>query len=185
MPSRRHARRHEAQSAPMPIRRRFRTRRVLASVAALAITSGLGLVGASASPAAAAPAVAITSSSRAQLAEAQLLWQINATRARRGLAPLASHPVLADQTQAWSTWMAAHGSLFHHPDLASMAWLAQPSGWSAVAENLGYGTDGLRLHDQFMASRTHAANVLGNFRSVGVGAVESGGRVWVTVRFLR
>jgi len=165
-------------------RPRARTRRPLAALAALATAATLTVVGPSAAPAAAAP-VAITTSARAQLAESQILWQINADRARAGLPALAVNPTLMDQTEAWSRWMAAHGHLFHHPDLAAMASQAQPWGWSAVAENVGVGADGLRLHAQFMSSRSHAANVYGNFASVGVGTVESGGRIWVTVRFLR
>lgn len=173
----------QTQRTPVPLGRGLRTRRVLASALALVVGVGSLVAGPAATPAAAAPVVAVTPLS--QQAEAQILWMINADRARAGLPPLVAHGALLSQTDGWSTWMAAHGYLFHHPDLRTMATLAQPSGWSAVAENVGAGSNGMRLHDQFMASRSHASNVYGNFRSVGVGAVESGGRVWVTVRFLR
>lgn len=159
-----------------------RLRRACAAVAAAA-TLVLAVAGPGATAAGAAPTIAVTGSS--QLAEAQLLWQINADRARAGLPALAPQSVLLTQTDAWSTWMAAHGHLFHHPDLGAMATQAQPWGWSAVAENIGAGSDGLSLHQRFMSSAGHARNVYGDFRSVGIGAVESGGRIWVTVRFLR
>ncbi|MFP5320959.1 MAG: CAP domain-containing protein [Acidimicrobiia bacterium] len=161
---------------------RTRLRRACAAIAAAA-TLTLTVAGPGAGTASAAPTIAVSRAS--QLAEAQLLWQINADRARAGLPALAAQPVLLTQTDAWSTWMAAHGYLFHHPDLGAMATQAQPWGWSSVAENVGAGTDGLSLHQRFMSSPGHARNVYGSFRSVGVGAVESGGRIWVTVRFLR
>lgn len=165
-------------------RARPRPRRALALLAAFAAAATLTVTGPAAGTAAAAP-VTISVTNASQLAEAQLLWLINADRARAGLAPLSAHGVLEQQTDAWSTWMAAHGHLFHHPDLAAMATQAQPSGWSAIAENVGAGTDGISLHHRFMSSPTHARNVLGDYRSIGVGAVESGGRIWVTIRFLR
>jgi len=153
------------------------------ALAAVAATAAFTVTGPGAGTASAG--VAIVASPAAQNAESQLLWRINEDRARAGLPPLVVHSVLQEQTDAWSRWMAAHGELFHHPDLAAMATQAQPSGWSAVAENVGVGTDGLAIHQRFMASPAHRANVLGSFRSVGVGVVESGGRLWVTVRFLR
>lgn len=174
----------QAHPTQIPLRGGVRTRRVAGSVAMLAVVAGSFLVGPAASPAAAAP-VAIAATPRAEQAEAQLLWQINADRARAGLWPLALNRTLSDGASAWSTWMAAHGQLFHHPDLRSVAWQAQPGGWSAIGENVGVGPDGIRLHQQFMGSRSHAAHVYGNYTSIGIGAVESGGRIWVTVRFLR
>lgn len=178
-----------ARVRPAPGRRRsdrgpLRPRRALALLAAFAAAATLTVTGPAAGTASAAP-VAISVTNASQLAEAQLLWLINADRARAGLAPLAAHGVLEQQTDAWSTWMAAHGHLFHHPDLRAMATQAQPTGWSAIAENVGAGTGGIALHQRFMSSPTHARNVLGDYRSIGVGAVESGGRIWVTVRFLR
>jgi uncharacterized protein YkwD len=54
-----------------------------------------------------------------------------------------------------------------------------------VAENIGRGADIYSIHRQFMASASHRSNVLGDWRTVGVGLHEAGGQLWVTVRFLR
>lgn len=134
--------------------------------------------------AAPAPVSAPVPAPPASAAESDLAGRINAERANAGLAPLAFQGVLRDQARAWSTQMATAGRISHHPDLTAEAYRAD-SNWLNYGENVGVGGDVGSIHAAFMASQAHRANVLGDFNQVGVGIVESGGQLWVTVRFLK
>jgi uncharacterized protein YkwD len=58
------------------------------------------------------------------------------------------------------------------------------SGSAALAENVGVGDTLGKVHNALMASSSHRKNILSSrFRTVGVGVVRSGGRVWVTQLF--
>lgn len=130
------------------------------------------------------PAPAIAASSTASWPpEAELERAINDERARAGMAPLTVLPVLRDQARHWAAELDRSDRLRHHPDLLGEAYRADPD-WRRYGENVGVGGDPSSLHQAFMASDSHRANVLGSYRAVGVGVHESGGRLWVTVRFL-
>ena len=48
--------------------------------------------------------------------------------------------------------------------------------WQALGENVGVGLDANQLHDEFMASSGHRANILGDYNYVGIGtAVDESG----------
>src|SRR5688572_18188517 len=51
--------------------------------------------------------------------------------------------------------MAARGGLFHNPNLAT-----DVEGWRVVAENVGRGMDIGAIHERFLESPSHRANVL-------------------------
>lgn len=114
---------------------------------------------------------------------------INASRAAEGLDPLVVNAELSDIARAWSLEMDATGQLGHNPHYS-----AQYSGdWSRMGENVGYttwrGADPLAivpgLHQAFMDSPAHRANILGGYNQVGIGAVMTGDTLWVTVNFLQ
>jgi len=128
--------------------------------------------------AAAAEAVALSP------VEYDLAARINQDRADRGLPALEVRGVLVDQSRAWSAEQARTGRLSHHPDLWGEAFRADER-WVRYGENVGVGTETHGLHEAFMASDTHRANVLGDFEAVGVGVSDVDGRLWVTVRFLK
>jgi uncharacterized protein YkwD len=141
----------------------------LAKRFALVILSATLLIGALA-PAASAAAP-----------EAELLGLMNAERAGAGLAPLATHPDLADDAAAWSRHMMAEGSLSHNPNLAAVT-----SSWDKLGENVGVGATISSLHRAFMGSSSHRGNVLGDYSHVGIAVVEeSPTRMWVTVVFMK
>lgn len=173
---------------PTPAARRAsRATRVARLVAATAAVATFSVGGPLALPADAAPQTASAPTySRTTLAqmEVELAHKINGDRWLRGVDPIPFHTILRDQGRAWSTFMAYFGELFHHPDLGSQATLAW-SGWTGAAENVGRGTSVAGIHRAFMASPTHRANVLGDWRTVGVGIHEARGQLWVTVRFMR
>lgn len=76
--------------------------------------------------------------------------------------------------------MAARRSYYHNPNLGS-----EVSGWQAVAENVGKGSDAGSLHRAFMASSGHRRNILSStYTEVGVGtATDSGGTLYVVQIF--
>ena len=115
--------------------------------------------------------------------EWDLLRLMNRARWEHGLPPLAMFAPLREQSRGWSSNMAADRNLRHDPALAKSVSKVHAR-WTRIGENVGTGDDVGRLHQAFMASPGHRANLLGQFGYVGVGSVRVGSRLWVTVRFL-
>lgn len=116
--------------------------------------------------------------------ESTLLTLMNQARVASGLPAMVSDSALADTSRAWSSNMAGQNRLFHDPNLAGVATMVEPA-WRSVGENVGAGYSASQLHDAFMASTAHRANIMsGRFNRVGIGVVHAAGKVWVTVRFL-
>lgn len=131
-------------------------------------------------PATASPVAPASVSSN----EAEFLTRLNLERQARRIPPLVSDPELAPTSRSWSSTMASRNALSHDPNLARIASLVEPA-WRGVAENVGVGYSVQQLHDAFMGSAGHRANMLNaSYNRVGVGVVLSGGKIWVTVRFL-
>jgi uncharacterized protein YkwD len=136
------------------------------------------------------PVAALLPASPAQAAtpaqeEQSFFQKINAERDRYGLADLQWDSELAPTSRSWSAHMASQGTLSHDPNLALVASLVEPD-WRSVGENVGVGYSVQSLHDAFMGSPGHRANVLKpGYNRVGIGVVHSGGKIWVTVRFLQ
>ena len=81
-----------------------------------------------------------------------------------------------DQVAAnWAATMASNGTLSHNPNYSSEI----PGGWIAAAENVaqGYPT-GATMHDGWMNSGGHRANILGDYTDIGIAFLESGGTTW-------
>ena len=113
--------------------------------------------------------------------EEQFRALINSERSANGLGSLASYWDLQDDARAHSGLQMATNHLHHNPNLGSVT-----TGWYALGENVGVGPTVQSLHDAFMASSGHRANILGDFNYVGIGvAVESPTKMWVTVVFMR
>ena len=116
-------------------------------------------------------------------AESQFVALVDEARAHAGLPPLAVLPVLRDMGRQHSARMAESGTLHHSLDLRSAVTAHVPD-WRRVGENVGTGGDVASLHEAFMRSDTHRANVLGDFEHIGVGVVDADGVIWVTVLFV-
>ncbi|MCL1602171.1 MAG: CAP domain-containing protein [Actinomycetia bacterium] len=113
--------------------------------------------------------------------EGTLFSRINSSRSANGLAPLESYWDLTDDARAHSGRMMDRGSIYHNPSLGSVT-----SVWQALGENVGMGIDLNAMHDAFMNSPGHRANILGNYNYVGVGVkTDASGVSWVTVVFMR
>jgi uncharacterized protein YkwD len=156
-------------------------RRIVAA-ATLALVAVLGAAALlPAAPAQAAPA-AVTPTTAED--EYGFLTKINQERAYRGLRKLVSDGELASTSRSWSAYMARQGKISHDPNLAQVASRVEPD-WRRIGENVGVGHTVQSLHDAFMASSGHRANILGaSYNRVGIGVVHSDGKIWVTVRFL-
>ncbi len=127
---------------------------------------------------AAVPAPAIATGDEVA-AEQEFADLIDAARADAGLGSLLIYEDLVDDARAQAAAMAAAGELFHNPDLGSVT-----TGWWALGENVGYGFEVGALHDAFMASDGHRANVLGDYDYLGVGVVMEGSAIWVAIVFM-
>lgn len=116
--------------------------------------------------------------------ERRMLVLVNEEREARGLPPLVSDAAFADTARPWSRHMANRGALAHDPDLTNDAARVEPR-WRSVAENVGFAGSVDRVHQLLMESSGHRSNILSSKSNrIGIGIVHSGGRVWVTQRFL-
>lgn len=104
----------------------------------------------------------------------------NQARAAQGLPALAVDSHLSSVAADHSVRMAQAGDLHHNPNLAD-----DVPDWQRLTENVGRGNGGVQaLHDAFMASSGHRANILDpQVSQIGVGVAEADGNLWVTEVF--
>jgi hypothetical protein len=149
--------------------RRSVTRLFAAVVLASAVTTTAATV---------APTAAFADSSASM--ESQFIAKMNAARQSAGLRPYSLASDLTSVARQHSAQMASKQSLYHNPNLTT-----QVQNWQAVGENVGEGPTVSDIHDAFMHSPEHKANILDHdFTQVGVGvSVDHNGIVWVTEDF--
>jgi hypothetical protein len=96
---------------------------------------------------------------------------------------LTVHAELTSIARRWSAKMAADNRLAHNPNLANEV----TADWEKLGENVGTGDNARQIHDAFMNSPAHRANIVDPaFTYVGIGVVRGGdGRIWVTEVFMR
>jgi len=125
-----------------------------------------------------APAAAFADSSASM--ESQFIAKMNAARESVGLRPYAVASDLTSIARQHSAQMASQQRLYHNPNLTS-----QVQNWQAVGENVGEGPTVSDIHNAFMQSPEHRANILDHdFTQVGVGVVvDKNGIIWVTEDF--
>lgn len=114
-------------------------------------------------------------------AEDAFVNRINAARADVGLEPLRRDADLVAAARDWAAWMGERRVLRHADDIVTGA----PRDWTKAGENVGRGSALDAIWDAFMASPSHAANVLDPaFTRIGVGAVRTpDGVLYTTHRF--
>jgi len=114
--------------------------------------------------------------------EAQFLALTNQLRVSHGLNSLASYGGLVSIARYWSGNMAAAGAISHNMNLPN-----QVSGpWTKLGENVGTGWTVQSIEDAFVASPHHYENLVDPvFNYVGIGVVDSGGKIYVTVDFMQ
>lgn len=110
---------------------------------------------------------------------ARVVHLVNEERLSAGLAPVRPEPVLAETSQGWADRLASDGQLSHDPNLDRV-----PTDWRKLGENVGYGPDPDAVHAAFLASPSHAANVLDpEVERIGVGVTVAGDRIYIVERF--
>jgi uncharacterized protein YkwD len=109
----------------------------------------------------------------------QILFQsANRERAVHGLSPLRWNALLAEAAQRHAVLLAQRNALSHQfpgePDLASRA-AHEGARFSKIAENVALGPSAETLHQQWMKSPPHRANLLDpQMNSVGIAIARRG-----------
>ncbi|HEX9774135.1 MAG TPA: CAP domain-containing protein [Actinomycetota bacterium] len=131
-----------------------------------------------------AAAVILSSAGAAQASaaseESQFVSLLNGERASRGIKSLTLDASLVEVARRHSREMAASKSIWHNPNLAT-----DVKNWVYVGENVGRGTGVQVIHEAFMDSPAHRANILDtDYRSLGIGVAHgSDGLIYVTEVF--
>jgi hypothetical protein len=115
--------------------------------------------------------------------ESEFISKINASRASAGLAPLAANGDLTSYARQHTAGMMDAGEIYHSSSAQLGA--AGGSGWDKMGENVGKGQSPTSLHQAFMDSPGHKANILGDYNYVGVGTGSKDGYLYVTVIFMK
>jgi hypothetical protein len=120
-------------------------------------------------------------------AEQQLVQELNQERARAGLPSLQVDDRLTRAARAHTAGMAKKNLLTH--DLPGEPTLPKRLAATGLrfnndAENVAFNSDINRVHQGFMNSPGHRANILSpNYNTVGIGVLQSGDVYWVTEDF--
>lgn len=120
--------------------------------------------------------VPLAAAAPASAAEADTIHElVNEARWDDGQNGLIRNSEMDAVALAWAKQMAANDTMSHNPDYAAQI----PSGWSAAGENVaqGYRT-AQAMHDGWMSSPGHKANILGAFTDIGIAFYSSGGTTW-------
>jgi len=130
------------------------------------------------------PAYSQTASLRGERA---LFASVNQARRAQGLSPLRWDESLATAARRHAEAMAEHGSAQHgfegEPSLSARV-KQTGARFTWLAENVTQGPSPEFIHEQFMKSPPHRANILDrDMDSIGVGVVERGGQLFAVEDF--
>jgi uncharacterized protein YkwD len=119
--------------------------------------------------------------------ERELFASVNQARRAQGLVPLRWDESLATAARRHAEVMAEHRSAQHgfegEPSLSARVKQAGVH-FSWLAENVIQGPSPEFIHEQFMKSPPHRANILDrDMDSIGVGVVEQGGQLFAVEDF--
>jgi uncharacterized protein YkwD len=145
-------------------------------------------------------------------AQQDFLRRLNDLRRAKGLGPLAWNGAIATPSIAWSQTMSAQDWLHHARDTGAGDGVEAHedyvtinsrivANWQRLAENVGVssmyssctmadleanaGKAVLALHNAFVNSSGHYANMVGDHNQVGIGVHIDHAKMWVTVRFAK
>ena len=114
-----------------------------------------------------------------------MLGYLNDERRANGLPLLTLRGDVTEIAGGWSRHMADAQAMSHNNEYFSDATRTRLNGW-ALGENVATSPALRRAHDALMASAPHRQNILdARFVVVGIGAVQAGGRWWITEDFLQ
>lgn len=113
--------------------------------------------------------------------ERSFVRKMNQARVSAGKSRLRLDPEISKVSKVHTRAMAKDNSLYH---TSTSVLGRRVTNWILLGENVGVGGTVSSLHSAFMNSPAHRANILlSSFRHVGVGVIQSGDRLWVTVTF--
>ena len=113
--------------------------------------------------------------------QCEVMLHVNASRDAAGRSDLNWDEDLGRKAQAWAEHLARQGYL-SHSNLSDGA----PAGWQRLGENVGYGPSIASVHQGYMNSSGHRANILDSrFNFIGVGYAKSGSRVYTVQVFMK
>jgi hypothetical protein len=123
------------------------------------------------------------------LAERYLLVAANQERAARGLTPLVWDAMLASAADDHARMMAARGTISHHfaeeLELSERSALAGAR-FSLIAENVAEAPLAIEIHDGWMHSEGHRANLLDpEVDAIGIAVVSRHGQLYAVEDFAR
>lgn len=105
----------------------------------------------------------------------------NNARSTLGLGKLKLDPELSRVAKKQAKNMADAGEIFHSP---SNRLRNRITNWSTIGENVGVGSTVVSLHNAFMNSPGHKANIVNpGYKNVGIFVVKRDGRMYVAVIF--
>ena len=121
------------------------------------------------------------------VAEQFLLLKANQDRAARGLPRLERDPLLSAAAAAHAAEMARHADISHgfpgEPDLSERG-AKTGLRFSLITENVAEASDSVIIHDLWMASPGHRANLLDPMVNVvGIAVIVSGGQIFAVEDF--
>jgi uncharacterized protein YkwD len=127
------------------------------------------------------------SSNNLTVAEQYLLAAANEARANQGLSPLRLDPVLTEASAAHAHEMANHADISHQfnnePDLAERGANAGAH-FSLISENVGEAPSSVIIHDLWMHSPGHRANLLDpNVDSIGIAVIARDNQLYAVEDF--
>lgn len=116
---------------------------------------------------------------------AQFLSRINTERAKRGRGRLGRNYQLESIASAHAKRMAAAGRIYHNEELFAPETVAALGDPDELGENVGRGRSVAELHDSFMRSASHRANILERaYGTSGIAVVSASGQLWVVETFM-
>lgn len=115
--------------------------------------------------------------------ESEFVSRVNSVRAAKGLPALKVDGELTAIGRRWAGKMAAAGRISHNPNFKYEV----TQDWVKLGENVGTGPDVKSIHDAFVASATHYANMVdAQFTKIGVGVVIGpNGAIYTAHQFMR
>jgi len=123
---------------------------------------------------------AVATPAQASSEESRFTSLTNHERSSRGIRTLTVASDLVSIARRHSEQMAARGTIYHNDNLANEV----GGNWTMLGENVGKGGSVDSIHDAFMNSAPHRANILrSNFNQVGIGTAVKGGYIYVTEVF--
>jgi uncharacterized protein YkwD len=135
-------------------------------------------------PVKSAPGGSSTSFDSAHPKAQEVFFLVNNERAAHGLGPVNWNDQLGSLAQSWSQHMAATGSVGHQNLQAIVD--SGFGGFSVLAENVLKGSCSMsagQMHQAWMNSPPHRANILGAFSAIGIGIACNGGTLYATEDF--